>query len=93
VSDVSHQAAIPTRINTLRTSFVSHVLVVLEYAIVVGDAVLILLHLVRSVRDSFKRIIRSKFSRNVRVVWGVVKGSAILFLARYFESLERVDDR
>ena len=42
----------------IESRFVFHVLVVLEYAIVVGDAVLILLHLVRSVRDSFKRIIR-----------------------------------
>ena len=44
--------------HAITSRFVFHVLVVLEYAIVVGDAVLILLHLVRSVRDSFKRIIR-----------------------------------
>ena len=42
----------------IESRFVFHVLVVLEYAIVLSDAALILMYLVNNIRDSFKRMIK-----------------------------------
>jgi hypothetical protein len=44
--------------HAIASRFVFHLLVVLEYAIVVSDAILIFMHLIINIRDSLKRIIR-----------------------------------
>jgi hypothetical protein len=44
--------------HAIASRFVFHVLVVLEYAIVLSDAALVLMYLAGNLRDSFKRIIK-----------------------------------
>jgi len=44
--------------HVIESKFVLHVLIFLEYAVVVGDAIFILMHLIKHLWESFKRIVR-----------------------------------